>query len=222
MIGAVIFDMFETLITHYRTPLYFSEEMAKDAGVDVDAFREYWRSTEPLRTVGELTFDKVIENILIKNNAYNENTLNAIVAKRIETKKQCIASMHSGIIPMLDKLKSKGVKIGLISNCFSEEAAVIRESVLYPYFDAACLSYELGLKKPDPAIYHRALKMLELDADECLYIGDGGSGELQAALAVGMKPLQAMWYSFDENNDTIVRNESFPALNDPLELFDHI
>ena len=31
MIRAVIFDMFETLITHYESPLYFGAEMAEDA-----------------------------------------------------------------------------------------------------------------------------------------------------------------------------------------------
>ena len=32
MIRAVIFDMFETLITHYKCPLYFGAQMAADAG----------------------------------------------------------------------------------------------------------------------------------------------------------------------------------------------
>lgn len=31
MMKAVIFDMYETLITHYHCPLYFSAEMAADA-----------------------------------------------------------------------------------------------------------------------------------------------------------------------------------------------
>ena len=222
MIKAVIFDMFETLITHYRTPLYFSEEMAADAGVDVEPFRRYWRSTENLRTVGEMTFEQVIENILRQNNAYSEDTLKKIVNKRIDTKRKCLSSLHSGIIPMLDKLKSKGLKIGLISNCFSEEAFAIKESRLYDYFDATCLSYELKLRKPDIAIYNAALKQLDVNADECLYIGDGGSSELEAALAAGMQPLQAMWYSFDENNDVITKNESFIQLNDPSDVFDYI
>lgn len=39
---------------------------------------------------------------------------------------------------MLSQLKSSGIRVGLISNCFSEEAEVIRESVLFPYFDEVC------------------------------------------------------------------------------------
>ncbi len=36
MTQAVIFDMFETLITHYQSPLYFGAQMAMDAGIPED------------------------------------------------------------------------------------------------------------------------------------------------------------------------------------------
>ena len=39
MIQAVIFDMYETLITHYRSPLYFGAQMAADAGITEEAFQ---------------------------------------------------------------------------------------------------------------------------------------------------------------------------------------
>lgn len=32
MIQAVIFHIFETLITHYRSPLYFETQMAEEVG----------------------------------------------------------------------------------------------------------------------------------------------------------------------------------------------
>ena len=43
MIRAVIFDMYETLITHYESPLYFGAEMAKDAGISKEDFYIHWR-----------------------------------------------------------------------------------------------------------------------------------------------------------------------------------
>ena len=36
MIKAVIFDMYETLITHYETPLYFTTQMAADADIPAE------------------------------------------------------------------------------------------------------------------------------------------------------------------------------------------
>lgn len=38
--------------------------------------------------------------------------------------------MHKEILPLLHGLKQNRIAIGLISNCFSEEAAVIRKNVL--------------------------------------------------------------------------------------------
>lgn len=38
-----------------------------------------------------------------------------------------------------------------------EEANVIRKSVLFPYFDAVCLSYEQGVQKPDVEIFKRCM-----------------------------------------------------------------
>ncbi len=222
MIKAVVFDMYETLITHYRTPLYFSEAMAADAGVDTERFRNTWRSLENDRTIGRITFEQTIECILRENNAYSEEMLKLISKKRRQTKDRCFETMHEGIIPMLEALKAKGIKIGLISNCFSEEAQAIKESVLFKYFDAACLSYELKMRKPEREIFDCCLKRLGVKADECLYIGDGGSGELEAAKAVGMKPLQAMWYSYDENNDVIERKESFTALDEPEDILRYV
>lgn len=53
MTRAIIFDMFETLITHYRSPQYFGTQMAEDAGIPADKFQVLWRPTEHERTIGE-------------------------------------------------------------------------------------------------------------------------------------------------------------------------
>ena len=63
MIRAVIFDMFETLITHYHSPLYFGAQMAEDAGIPEAKFQSLWRPTEQDRTIGKLTLEEVLEII---------------------------------------------------------------------------------------------------------------------------------------------------------------
>ena len=37
-------------------------------------------------------------------------------------------------------------------------------------------------------------ELLGVSAAECLYVGDGGSGELYAARQAGMKPVQCIWF----------------------------
>ena len=45
MIKAVIFDMFETLVSLFEGRSYFSEHMAADLGLSVTEFRKDWHET---------------------------------------------------------------------------------------------------------------------------------------------------------------------------------
>ena len=222
MIRAVIFDMFETLITHYNSPLYFGAQMAADAGIAENIFQSLWRPTEDDRSIGKVTFEEVVEMILRKNDCFSEKLLKKITAKRIATKEECFRHLHPEIIPMLSGLKEKGLYIGLISNCFSEEAEVIRRSELYPYFNAVYLSYEQGVKKPEEEIYRRCMSGLSVKAEECFYIGDGGSNELEAAGKLGMKAAQAVWYLKEENIYQSIRKPDFLQLEKPLDVLRYL
>ena len=222
MIKAVIFDMYETLITHFQSPLYFGEQMAADAGISEQKFLELWEPTEHDRTIGKLTLEGALENILKENRCYSKELLNRIVQKRIKVKEECFNHLHEQIIPMLRSLKEKRIQIGLISNCFSEEAVVIQKSILFPYFDAVCLSYEQGLKKPDIEIYRRCIDKLNVEADECLYVGDGGSFELEAAKSIGMKAVQAVWYLQDGTGQPCGRKADFEQMENPMDILEKI
>ena len=58
MVRAVIFDMFETLVTLFTGRTYFSENIREDlanVGVSLDEFRRAWHATEVGRSTGEYT-----------------------------------------------------------------------------------------------------------------------------------------------------------------------
>lgn len=222
MIKAVIFDMYETLITHYRSPLYFGAHMAADAGIAEADFLKYWRPTEEARSVGNLTTEEAIELVLRENDCYSAETLEKIMQRRIAAKKACFEQLHKEILPLLQSLKEKGILIGLISNCFSEEARVIRESILFPYFDAAYLSFEQKVQKPNPMIFERCMSELGVTAKECLYVGDGGSNELQAAEKLGMKALQATWYLQEGTNQPTSFMKEYRGLRTPLDVLNYL
>lgn len=222
MIKAVIFDMYETLITHFQSPLYFGAQMAADAGIPEHKFQALWEPTEHDRTIGKMTLEDALENILKENMRYSKELFLQIVQKRIKAKEECFNHMHKEIIPLLRSLKEKGIPVGLISNCFSEEARVIRKSVLFPYFNAVCLSYEQGLKKPDIEIYKRCIEKLNVEANECLYVGDGGSFELEAAKSIGMKAVQAVWYLQDGTGQPCGRKADFEQMENPMDILKKI
>lgn len=222
MIKAVIFDMFETLITHFKTPLYFGTQIAADAGIGESDFRRFWDATGDDRTVGNMTFEEAVKYTLESNGKYSDELLEKIVKRRHETKVDTFRHLHEGIIPMLEGIRSRGLKTGLISNCFSEEVPVIRGSVLYPFFDSLCLSYEMGIKKPDPEIFTKCADKLSVLPNECLYVGDGGACELEAASSVGMTPLQAAWYLDDSLMQVSRRRRDMTSFDDPSELLEYI
>lgn len=221
MIQAVIFDMFETLITHYEAPLYFGAQMAQDAGIDEERFLALWRPTESDRSVGRLTLEDTLEMILRSCGRYSEALVQKLTAKRIATKEACFRHLHPEILPMLSALRARGCRIGLISNCYSEEAPVIRKSILFPYFDAVCLSFEQGVQKPDEEIFYRCTKALLVPPAACLYVGDGGSHELEAARALGMTAAQAVWYLHEDMTQPSQRNPDFLQLETPLAVLDY-
>ena len=222
MIKAVIFDMFETLVTHYESPLYFGKQICADIGITESVFREIWDTTEEARTLGKTTLEQVIEDILKTNQRYSNELYAKIIEKRRQAKQACFDHLHREIIPMLEAIRANGMKIGLITNCYNEETDVIRQSVLFPYFDAVCMSCELGLKKPQREIFETCLQMLDLRAEECLYVGDGGSQELEAAAACGMHPRQAAWYFKAENGQLANRRSEFSPVDSPLDILNEI
>ncbi len=222
MIKAVIFDMYETLVTLFACSPYFGSQIAIDAKIPPDKFREDWKTTDNDRTTGKMTFEEALEEILKMNQCYSKERMEMIVQKRVAVKEECFHHLHPEIVPLLSRLKEKRIKIGLISNCFSEEAIVIRNSILFPYFDAVCLSYEQGVKKPDPEIYIRCMKQLSVSSGECFYVGDGAGGELEAARELGMNTVQAVWYLKEGTSQPSGRKETFRQIETPLDLLNYI
>ena len=222
MIKAVIFDMFETLITHFESPLYFGKQIVADIGISEQKFREIWDTTDEDRTLGKKTFEEVIEKVLRVNDCYSDELLEKIVSKRKQSKVECFKHIHPEIIPMFEALKKLNIKIGLITNCYFEESEAIRDSVFYNYFDSVCMSCELGMKKPDIEIFQRCVRDLAVMPEDCLYVGDGGSFELETARTVGMHPLQAVWYLKDGVKQPAKRKKEFLQAERPMDVIDEV
>lgn len=218
MIKAVVFDMFETLVTHFESPVYMAKQICEDIGITEQKFREIWDKTDEDRTLGKKSLEEVIEAILRANNCYSCELFEMIIEKRKQSKVECFNHIHSEITPMLTAIKEMNIKVGLITNCYFEERDVIQNSVLFDYFDAVCMSCELGLSKPDVAIFQKCTQALEVAPDECLYVGDGGSFELESAQALGMHPIQAVWYLKDGVNQPAKRKAEFVQAESPMDV----
>lgn len=217
MIRAVIFDMFETLVTLFDGRAYLRDAMARDAGISLEQFSELWERGEENRTLGRISTEDNLTGIF-QFYGCSGDTAKRIMEKRILRGKDVFCHPHPGIFPMLKELKRKGVRLALISNAYSDEAGLIRQSVFSEFFDVMCLSCEEGMQKPEMAIFTKCLNRLGLEADQCMYVGDGGSGELFAAQALGMFPVQAVWYLRAGTRQPVGILEHFTQAEDPSQI----
>jgi putative hydrolase of the HAD superfamily len=92
------------------------------------------------------------------------------------------------VLETLDQLKQAGYGMSMVSN---EEGLLAQELVdlnMQGYFDVA-LDALNGVSKPQPGIYQRALKALDLRAEDCLFIGNVFFMDVWGANRVGMPGL---------------------------------
>jgi putative hydrolase of the HAD superfamily len=132
--------------------------------------------------------------------------------------------LRQDAVSALSALKKRGLSTGMISDCTHELPAFLPSLPVAPLLDARIFSVEVGVCKPDPAIYLAACEQLGVAAEECVYVGDGGSRELTGAAAVGMTPVRlsapdlADHLVFDR--DTDFDGLTVPSLTDLLTLID--
>ena len=105
---------------------------------------------------------------------------------------------------MLESLRSRGLKLGLVSNAFDPGWLLHRDLEqmgIAERIDFAVFSSEVGKRKPHPEIFERALAALGAGAEESLFVGDRLFEDVRGADELGMTTVQALWFRADENPD---------------------
>ena len=115
-------------------------------------------------------------------------------------------SVYSEVETALATLRSH-YRLGLITNGAPDlQRAKFRKSQLEPYFDVAIVSGEIGIGKPDPAIFRQALQMLSARPEEAVMIGDSLSRDIAGAHNAGMRGLLIKRPGWQGNKPQIVPN----------------
>ena len=97
-----------------------------------------------------------------------------------------IVRLVPGTMELLDYLKPK-YHLHLITNGFQEvQHTKLSGSGMEPYFETLTVSEEVGVKKPNPEIFHYALRKANATAEESLMIGDEMAVDIDGARAAGM------------------------------------
>jgi len=77
-----------------------------------------------------------------------------------------------GTIEALDRLRSAGYRLGVVSNSDGRAEEGLEAAGLRGYFEVVIDSQLVGFEKPDPRIFEAALRRMALAPEEAIYVGD--------------------------------------------------
>jgi putative hydrolase of the HAD superfamily len=110
-------------------------------------------------------------------------------------------SLASTTHALLDTLRERGLRLGLVSNAVDPPWLLHRDLERYGIaerIDVAVFSSEDGWRKPHPSIFRRALAALGVEAGHALFVGDSLVNDVGGGAAVGMHTCQALWFTADD------------------------
>jgi putative hydrolase of the HAD superfamily len=196
MIRAVLFDLFETLITESHIQPTRASSLAATLRLEREVYRAEWKARRPRILVGELSFAGALTQVLrAVNGTVDAATIQGICQQRIREKAAAYASIDSEVTGLISELVRRNVKLGVISNGFKEDVLPWPGCVLATAFQSIAFSCDERIAKPDPEIYMRALDRLEVVPGDAVYIGDGGDDELAGAEQAGLRAFRAAWFT---------------------------
>lgn len=101
--------------------------------------------------------------------------------------------LFDGVVPMLKNLKTSGVKLTLITNGPSfMQHVVIDQLGIRDCFDMPFTTGDdiLGINKPNRGCFDRVAQLMNVEAKDCLFIGDGEVNDYRGARSAGW---DALW-----------------------------
>jgi HAD superfamily hydrolase (TIGR01509 family) len=90
---------------------------------------------------------------------------------------------------VLEQARARGLKLALLSNLASPYKQPVFELGLAERFDVLVFSCDVGMAKPERAIFEHTAAQLGLPPAELLMIGDSRSDDIRGARAAGMQAL---------------------------------
>lgn len=190
-IEAVIFDVGGVLVLGENSllkkgkiiPSGVHQFVAKKLGISVDQYFDSIDTNYALAIEGKIPYKK-IKKILSKNLKISEKKLESLYInsyrKHFKQNKQLFEQAF--------KLKKLGYKIGVLSDQWYLSKRALMPDKLYKNFNPVILSFNVGMRKPNPKIYNLMLKKLKISPSKIIFI-DNQKWNLVPAKKLRMKTI---------------------------------
>lgn len=202
-INTIFFDAADTLFYIEKGLGNTYASVARKHGGDPDendlrkAFSKAFRSAPPLafggvsdqerKTLEKNYWRDIVENVYQEVGMFDE--FDAHFDELFEVFRSDAWAIFPETQDILESLKEKDFKLGIISNFDSRVYDVMKNLEIHGYFDKFVISSEAGFAKPNPNIFHIALKEMSVDPKQCLHIGDHIENDFHGARALGIQAL---------------------------------
>lgn len=98
-------------------------------------------------------------------------------------------ALHADAAPALEDLHDAGYRLGVIANQPSQVRDALVRDGLVGFFEVWGVSEDLGLQKPDPALFLHAIRTAGVEAGRTVMVGDRLDYDVRPAKAAGMRTI---------------------------------
>lgn len=149
----------------------------------------YWKLYREERvTKQQLRRGRFSEAFQVFGIRYNEDDLDELASAYIDELPKD-NHLFEGVLEVLTYLQTR-YHLHIITNGFEEvQHLKLNNSGISSFFKTVTTSEEVGLKKPNPVIFQKALKKAAAEAHLSLMVGDTFEADILGAEAVGMETL---------------------------------
>lgn len=195
MVTALLFDLYETLVTERGTSPTRASSLGERLGLDDGAYRRAWRAQRIRVIRGEISLNEALSQIAAAlGSALDQAVVAELCEQRCREKTALLSRFDENAAAALHRLHTGGVKLAVVSNCFAEDVQGWPRCRAAEWFDASVFSFDVGIAKPAPQIYLEALRRLGVEKASAVFVGDGGDDELLGAERAGLRAAQASWF----------------------------
>lgn len=194
--STVLFDLDHTLLDTDASEALAFDEMMQSIGVDEPAqhletyqeinqalWREVEKGTYTANEVSSIRFTQLLETLdLVADPAEMTNTYRRGLSN--------LGELYPGALDLLESLN--GRRLGLVSNGIGQVQRDRMERLkLNRFFDGVAISGEVGVAKPNPAIFEH-LGFDDIDPKDTIMIGDSLTSDIPAGANAGFA---TCWYN---------------------------
>lgn len=188
-LGAVVFDFFGTLTPATPDAAWdrYAALSAAPLGIPAAVWRRALDESWPERATGRLGgLEETFRVLAVRCGADPGPAALAAACAERRSCQRTLFGLRPDAVPVIRALRDGGVPVGVLSDCSVELAEAWASLPLAELADVRVLSCEEGRRKPDPELFLLVARRLGVPPERCLYVGDGGGGELTGAAACGM------------------------------------